>query len=267
MRQRIITGVIGGALVLGFVYLGGFFFNLLVFVIALGAFYEYVVMNRDKPYAPHVILGYILTFILIFFNLWEMKFVFHLDVLWFITFLLLFLAVLTKNRVSLRRLSYIVIGAVYIGLGFHYMVLVRGMEGGLMLTYWVIGVIWGTDSGAYFGGRWFGRHKLWPSISPKKTWEGAIAGTLVAVLLAYVLATFLHLPYRAGSLLLTTLLVSIGGQIGDLIESAIKRSLGAKDSGDILPGHGGFFDRFDSMIVAFPVFVWAMRYLEPFLLY
>lgn len=265
MRKRIITGLIGGALVLGLVYLGGFFFNVLVFVIALGAFYEYVVMNRDKPYAPHVLLGYILTFVLIFFNLWEIKFVFHLDILWLITFLLLFLAVLTKNRVSLRRLSYIVIGSVYIGLGFHYMVLVRGMEDGLWLTYWVIGVIWGTDSGAYFGGRWLGRHKLWPSISPKKTWEGALVGTIVAVFLAFLLASVLKLPYRPLPLFGVALFVSIGGQIGDLIESAIKRSLGAKDSGGILPGHGGFFDRFDSMIVAFPVFVWAIRYLEPFM--
>lgn len=265
MRKRIVTGVIGGALVLGLVYMGGLFFDVLVFVIALGAFYEYVVMNRDKPYAPHVLLGYILTFVLIFFNLWEIKFVFHLDILWLITFLLLFLAVLTKNRVSLRRLSYIVIGAVYIGLGFHYMVLVRGMEDGLWLTYWVIGLIWGTDSGAYFGGRWFGRHKLWPSISPKKTWEGALVGTIVAVLLAFLLASLFKLPYRPLPLLGVALFVSIGGQIGDLIESAIKRSLGAKDSGGILPGHGGFFDRFDSMIVAFPVFVWAIRYLEPFL--
>jgi len=265
VRKRIVTGVIGGALVLGLVYLGGLFFDVLVFVIALGAFYEYVVMNRDKPYAPHVLLGYILTFVLIFFNLWEIKFVFHLDVLWLITFLLLFLAVLTKNRVSLRRLSYIVIGAVYIGLGFHYMVLVRGMEDGLWLTYWVIGLIWGTDSGAYFGGRWFGRHKLWPSISPKKTWEGALVGTIVAVLLAFLLANLFKLPYRPLPLLGVALFVSIGGQIGDMIESAIKRSLGAKDSGGILPGHGGFFDRFDSMIVAFPVFVWAIRYLEPFM--
>ncbi|MBE3595438.1 MAG: phosphatidate cytidylyltransferase [Hydrogenibacillus sp.] len=264
MGKRIATGVIGGGLFIGLTALGGIFFSVLVATIGLGTFYEYVKMHRDRPLSSHALLGFGLTFVLIFFTLSEIKQWFQLDLLWLVTFLLLFIAVITKNRVSLKRLSYILIGAVYIGLGFHYFVAVRTMENGLVLTFLVIAVVWATDSGAYFIGRLWGKRPLWPSISPNKTWEGAIGGLFTGSLAGLFVAVLGGLSFRPTSLIATVAVVSLGAQIGDLIESAIKRSLGVKDSGGILPGHGGFFDRFDSMIVAFPAFLWAARWFAPF---
>lgn len=108
---------------------------------------------------------------------------------------------------------------------------------------------WASDTGAYFAGRWFGRHKLYERVSPKKTWEGAIGGVLTATLGAFVLVLGYGAP-RVDPLHLALLapLAAAAGQVGDLAESLLKRSVGVKDSGKIMPGHGGLFDRVDALI-------------------
>ncbi|HWC99561.1 MAG TPA: phosphatidate cytidylyltransferase [Candidatus Sulfopaludibacter sp.] len=117
---------------------------------------------------------------------------------------------------------------------------------GLMLN-------WAGDSGAYFIGRRFGKHKLAPRVSPKKTWEGAAASVVTSILLAggYLLRFLPQVPVL--NIVLLTAAANVAGQIGDLAESAMKRGAGVKDSGSILPGHGGFLDRVDSSLFALPV--------------
>jgi len=116
-------------------------------------------------------------------------------------------------------------------------------------------IVWITDSGAYIVGRAIGKHKLAPKISPNKTWEGSIGGSVVAVLVVPTLfSLFGWLPnYNLFELLGIAILLSIAGQFGDLIESGFKRHYGVKDSGNILPGHGGILDRFDSMLIVMPL--------------
>jgi len=122
----------------------------------------------------------------------------------------------------------------------------------------------GSDTAAFFAGRALGRHKLSPHISPQKTWEGAIAGLLGAIVISllFTIPTPLSLPLSYGQAILLGLLVSIFGQLGDLAESLLKRSMGVKDSGRLVPGHGGFLDRMDSIvfasIVVYYYVVWAM---------
>lgn len=121
----------------------------------------------------------------------------------------------------------------------------------------ILFLIWIADSGAYFAGRAYGRHKLAPVVSPGKTWEGA-AGAFVLVLL-YSLAASLWLPLAEGKafvLILGSLLLVPVSIIGDLFESLMKRQSGIKDSGHILPGHGGIMDRFDSLTAVFPIAMW-----------
>ena len=118
----------------------------------------------------------------------------------------------------------------------------------------------GSDAAAYYGGRLFGRHKLAPSISPGKTWEGAIAGMLASLLLAAASHYwfFLNLPLKFA--LPLAAVMNVVGVLGDLTESAIKRSAGAKDTAQILPGHGGVLDRIDSLLFNAPLiyyFAWA----------
>jgi phosphatidate cytidylyltransferase len=114
-------------------------------------------------------------------------------------------------------------------------------------------VVWGTDTAAYFAGRFFGKRKLFESVSPKKTWEGAIGGTVGGVLLALLYANHFIEGVNLFDLTIVLIVVSVLSQMGDLIESLLKRGMNVKDSGSLLPGHGGFMDRFDGVIFALPV--------------
>jgi phosphatidate cytidylyltransferase len=113
-------------------------------------------------------------------------------------------------------------------------------------------LIWANDTGAYLSGISFGRNKLFERISPKKTWEGFIGGVLAAVIVAWLLSDWLGVMGKT-LWIIVSVIISISGTYGDLIESMLKRSVGVKDSGNIMPGHGGFLDRFDSAIISFPL--------------
>ncbi len=121
---------------------------------------------------------------------------------------------------------------------------------GIIIGFFIL--IWANDTGAYLTGMSFGRHKLMERISPKKTWEGFIGGIIIAALAAWFLSGWLGVVDKIHWVIIA-LIVSIAGTYGDLVESMLKRSTGVKDSGSIMPGHGGFLDRFDSAIVSFPL--------------
>jgi phosphatidate cytidylyltransferase len=127
-----------------------------------------------------------------------------------------------------------------------------GREGPRLLLFTLV-LIWASDSVAYFAGRALGKHPFAPHLSPKKTWEGSIAGFASSVLVAFAFMRWLSVPIVI--LLGAAAVGNIAGQIGDLLESAYKRSAGVKDSGALLPGHGGMLDRIDALILAIPV-VW-----------
>ena len=117
-------------------------------------------------------------------------------------------------------------------------------------------IVWATDIGAYLFGRQFGQNKLLPKVSPNKTIEGSVGGILSAIIVALIFGLINHSVYAPHNffwLLICTILFSIFGQFGDLVESAIKRHFGVKDSGNLIPGHGGILDRCDSWIFVFPI--------------
>lgn len=118
-------------------------------------------------------------------------------------------------------------------------------------TFMLFVLIWCSDSFAYFVGRFLGKHKMAPTISPKKTWEGFIGGVVFTLLAGLIIQT--QLPGLKGNWVLVGLLVSIAAPLGDLIESQLKRTFGVKDSGNIIPGHGGILDRLDSFILCAPI--------------
>ena len=155
-------------------------------------------------------------------------------------------------------------GILYIGFLLSYFVGLRGLEDGRNWVFLAIIVTFASDTAAYFVGKALGRHKLAPTISPGKTWEGTIAGFVGAIVIAllFTLPTPLQLPIGYGQAVLLGFLVSLFGQLGDLAESLLKRNTGVKDSGSLLAGHGGFLDRIDSIVfagvVVYYYVVWAI---------
>ena len=121
---------------------------------------------------------------------------------------------------------------------------------GIIIGFFIL--LWANDTGAYLSGMSFGRHRLMERISPKKTWEGFIGGALISLIIAWLFSEWLGVVDTTQWLIIS-LIISITGTYGDLIESMLKRGSGVKDSGTLLPGHGGFLDRFDSTILSFPL--------------
>jgi len=142
-------------------------------------------------------------------------------------------------------------GILYVGWLLSYLVALR-LDAGRNWVFFALFTTFGSDTLAFFIGRALGRHRLAPSISPNKSWEGAIGGVFGAIIvsLLFVLPTPLSLPLSYGQAVILALLVSVFGQFGDLAESLLKRNLGVKESGKMIPGHGGFLDRMDSVVFA-----------------
>jgi len=148
--------------------------------------------------------------------------------------------------------AWTIVGALYVGWMLSYWLNLRGLEDGRNWVYLAMLTTFANDTGAFFIGRARGKHKLAPAISPAKTWEGAIGGLISAILGAIVITIILNLIspfiFQYWQIMLLGFLVSLFAQLGDLVESLLKRSMGVKESGNLLPGHGGVLDRFDSLI-------------------
>ena len=155
---------------------------------------------------------------------------------------------------SLKDGALTLFGVLYLGLTLGTLSMTRLLPLGEWLIFFLLLVTWASDTGAYYVGTLYGRHRLAPTISPKKTVEGLVGGLIGAIIVGYV-ARWWFLPELSGlDCLVLAILLTITGLWGDLTESAMKRSVGMKDSGGILPGHGGMLDRLDSLLFAAPAF-------------
>ncbi|MBB6675548.1 phosphatidate cytidylyltransferase [Cohnella nanjingensis] len=254
MGQRIVTGVIAGAGFLALLWLGGWYYTGVLVLLALIGFREYVKLNGQKALRGDVLAGFAAVLIL---AMPELPFGWHTPtvevVAWFLMFALLASTVFSKNKLTLEHASLLFLGAFYIGLGFRYMAVARDLPHGVFWPLLVFFCIWASDAGAYFVGRAVGKTKLWPAISPNKTIEGAVGGLLIAMLVAVVFAVVWPDWLGFGRAVGIGLAAAVAGQLGDLIQSAYKRFRGVKDSGNLLPGHGGVLDRTDSWLIVFPL--------------
>jgi phosphatidate cytidylyltransferase len=255
--RRILTALVAAPVVLGLAYLGGWWFAALVALIGLVGQTELYDMARTTGAAPNytvgLVLGALAVATLAHPTLWPVA------ALWLLTGMVVVPFVLPQEE-FLTSLCVTLAGAVY----------PTGLLGGLVLlrtartpavdatrAFWLTALtlllVWATDVFAYYVGRRFGRRPLAPDISPSKTWEGTLGGFGAALLVAVVLKLTV-LGALAWSHVGALILIGGGvGQIGDLVESQLKRSTGAEDASSILPGHGGMLDRFDAMAVAAPL--------------
>jgi phosphatidate cytidylyltransferase len=157
---------------------------------------------------------------------------------------------------------YSLFGVIFVGWGLSHLVLLRSLDGGQWHILYLCAVIWVGDSIAMYVGKSLGWHKMAPTISPGKTWEGA-AGCIFGCLLAAVLGIRFLMPQLAlWQGLVLGLVISLAAQVSDLSESLIKRYAGVKDSSGLIPGHGGLLDRLDSVLFAAPVFLYTLDFLS-----
>ncbi|HET8611151.1 MAG TPA: phosphatidate cytidylyltransferase [Sphingomonas sp.] len=146
---------------------------------------------------------------------------------------------------TFTRLPKLAMGMLYAGLPTLALFYIQGQYDGIDLAFWTLAIVWATDIGAYFVGRKVGGPRLAPVLSPNKTWAGLIGGTVAAIIAGIGLAHILHLPLRLAAF---SGLLALAAQAGDIYESAMKRRAGVKDSGRLLPGHGGVMDRLDGVV-------------------
>lgn len=250
MKQRIITGIIAGGLFIGFVALGNLYLFLLVLFMATVGLYE---LLRMKKIAPLSSLG-----IVSFLGLWTILSPLETaypekETLLLYVLLALVVTVISKNKYTFDHVGFVMLSAVYVGAGFHYFLMTRAHENGLLLVFFVLFTVWASDSGAYFTGRKFGKHKLAKHISPNKTIEGALGGIVWSIVVAVLFQLISPMFDSLIFVVIVAMIISIAGQMGDLVQSAFKRHYDVKDSGKLLPGHGGILDRCDSWLFVFPI--------------
>ena len=254
LKYRVITGAVGVPLVVLAIWFGDPWpwFTLLIAAAALAGTYEFYKMANFDRREPLLYLGL----------LWSLALVLNphyisLDVLLIVItattlISLIYLLCRPSKEGAFRNWAWTIVGALYVGWMLSHWLSLRGLEDGRNWVYLAILTTFANDTSAYFIGRARGKHKLAPAISEGKTREGAIGGLICAILGAVVIATVLNLispfTFRYWQIILLGFLVGLFAQLGDLVESLLKRNMGVKESGNLLPGHGGILDRFDSLI-------------------
>jgi phosphatidate cytidylyltransferase len=259
---RVLTALTLGAIILGAtIFLPDLGWAVVVSGLAVMCTIEFYALTRRDNRHPNELFGLVAVAAMpISAALWGSQGL--LGVLTALALLALTWQVIFRE-VTIVDSALTVFGAVYAGFMLSHLVLMRALPDGRWYVITLFASVWASDVGAYFAGTALGRHKMAPDVSPGKSWEGAVAGGLAATATWMIARYFIRGDV---SLLWFTIVgvgVAVAAIVGDLVESRIKREAGAKDSGDLLPGHGGFLDRFDSVIaasvVAYYLLVWAGR--------
>ena len=252
LLSRILVAVILLPLVIGLVYLGGWWLFGLALVGGLLALHELYVMVRDlRPLVLGGYLGFALT--LLGLQLGGLEWMLG-GLLSTFVFAFVVYGLGGVRQSATTSFGVTLLGVAWVGAGIGCLLLIRDIpEFGFWAVMAVLFTVFAADTGAFFVGRTFGRHRMAPAISPKKSWEGFVGGVLAAVGMAFVIlykdrADFLSIPEA----LLLGLVIALAAVLGDLFESAVKRDLEVKDSGRVLGGHGGMLDRLDSLLWAGP---------------
>jgi len=264
LLQRGLTAIVFVAVMLAGLYFNKNSFLILfglITVLSLWEFFTIILKNETHDFLRKIlgvsigITPYLLAAFFHFEKIDNGTEFFKNGVLLFLPFIfILFIVELfTKSKNPFGNLGYLFLGLIYIGIPFTLAQFIA-IDGGNYYPNIILGLLlltWANDTGAYLIGSQIGKTKLFPRISPNKTWEGSLGGVAVTFLIAWLLSLYVTELSLTNWLVLATL-VSIFASLGDLIESMLKRSLGVKDSGTIMPGHGGFLDRFDAFIFLLP---------------
>lgn len=257
MITRVITAIVALPLLFFFVLMGGIYLELAALVISGIALFEFFSAIKKKDYKPFELVTYILLLLIyIIFHFDKVNLFSFLALIYISSLLMLFLFNSSKN---FKDVGGTITGAIYVIFFFYHVILLSKLEPSFYIWYIFI-VSWGADTGAYFAGVTLGKNKLMPTVSGKKTIEGAVGGVLSAILLSIVFTYFNDKSFIIYSIFIG-LFGSIISIIGDLVASRIKREMGVKDFGNIMPGHGGVLDRFDSLLLVTPFVYYFIKYI------
>ncbi len=266
MKTRAITAFFFTIVMLGSIFLGAYtftFFYLALSIVALLEFYKLVKIGGIRPHRNIAVFAASVMFLLTaayhFFQ-FELKYLLLVVPLVFSVFIL---ELYKKNKIPFANISYTFVGFIYVTIPFCFFFALGFLADfsnySFHLPLAFLLLLWANDTGAYLFGVKFGKTRLFERHSPKKSWEGFFGGMFTSIVVSYLIAmqfTEMSPFYWAGM----SFLIVCFGTLGDLVESMLKRSLDAKDSGSFLPGHGGFLDRFDGLLIAAPV-VYVYLYL------
>jgi phosphatidate cytidylyltransferase len=276
MLTRILTAVALIPIVVALVfYRGGLPFTVLVGLAAIIGLFEFYGGARKGGMKPNLILGVLAGLLFLYFGGWKHSDLRYLTPI-FTGFLLLTLMrelFRGDHRSPFRNIGATIFGTSYVvWLCLHFIWLRQNAEGIIKVGPWysergawlimlVFLTTWAVDTGAYFVGKFYGKTKLAPKLSPGKTIEGSVGGFTVAVIIGAIVGAIIHLPQPHG--LILGALMGIAAQLGDLTESAMKREVGIKDFGALMPGHGGMLDRLDSLLFTGPITFWYIAAFLP----
>ena len=263
LKKRVITALWGIPLLTVIIWFGEPWFTTLVTIWGVLAALEFYKLVTASKVSPLTYFGLIWTILFILSRnsdlLSILKPHFDLNLLApllltsAVTLSLIWLLLRPQKEGAFTGWAWTIAGILYVGWLLSYLVALRGLDAGRNWVFFALFTTFASDTTAFFAGRALGKHHLAPSISPGKTWEGAIAGVFGAIIVSLLFT--LRTPLQASfdywwQAILLGLVVSIFGQLGDLVESLFKRNMGVKESGKSIPGHGGFLDRMDSVVFA-----------------
>ena len=250
--RRILSAAVGLPILIVFVWLGSYWLAVLVALIVLLASREFYGLLKRVGLSPHARLGYawgacIIAIAAIDSGVW----------IWIVVIGIATIALLgSLRRSSMTWVLDIVgttLGSLYIAGSLSAVLIIRQGDQGIKWLLLALFVTFATDIGAYLAGKTWGRHFMVPSISPSKTWEGLAGGLILGTATCLLLNSFMSLPIENGGAIILGIVIVLISQLGDLIESKVKRLAKVKDSGNIIPGHGGLLDRLDSLVLVFPL--------------
>ena len=256
LQKRTLFAILALAIFIPILAIGGLWLQIVMGLVAMLGVHELLRMKGLNTMTPEGLLTLLATFFLTIPLENYLKFL-PVDgnvVAYSVVILILLGATVFSKNYTIEDAVFPIAMSFYVGSGFN--ALVDARIAGLDKALLGLCMVWATDSGAYLVGMKFGKRKLAPRVSPNKTIEGAMGGILAAMLVTLIFMlvdSTVALPYGIYKMMVFAIFFSIAGQLGDLIESAMKRHFGVKDSGKFIPGHGGVLDRFDCMLAVFPI--------------
>ncbi|PID94927.1 MAG: phosphatidate cytidylyltransferase [Bacteroidales bacterium] len=268
LLTRTASGIVYVSLIVSSILWGKEYFGVVFSLLAICTTYEFhKLTNKQDGVRVMPYLGALMSMLImcsynfgnmIGINLADISYI-YLTIL----FVAMILDIFRQDYNPINNVAYLVFGQIYVALPFVGMAYLNNINKMLLLALFI--VIWTNDTFAYLTGSMLGKHRMCERVSPKKSWEGFFGGLIGAIVVSVIFAKVTETIFSLGGWIGFAVVVVIFGTLGDLFESLIKRTVGVKDSGNIMPGHGGFLDRFDSVIFSIiPVIIYIFIYKKLF---